>query len=129
MNSSNSSRVNGQGISPSASSASQPLAIARSNPPGRKNSAILWVASGLKDGGRRCDLPVESVSERIGERVSLLDRLMQLFQDSARGVVSRNSGHSVARMRAIAAEEKTFDRGGVARPAQDRAHGENLVEG
>ena len=52
-----------------------------------------------------------------------------MLEDFAGGVVAGGAGDAVAGMRAVAAEVEAFHGRGVARPAEERAHGENLVEG
>jgi hypothetical protein len=62
------------------------------------------------------------------ERTPLRVLFADVFQDFAGGVVTGSAGDTVAGMRAVAAEKKAGDRRGVARPTQQRAHGENLIE-
>ena len=52
----------------------------------------------------------------------------EVVDDFFGGVRTAGAGESVARMRAGAAEEEPADRGFVARPVENGAHGEELVE-
>src|SRR5258706_10152855 len=64
-----------------------------------------------------CGLAMHAISH------SPLDR----FYDLSRGVRSRASCQARAGMRAAAAQIQVFDRCAVARPVQQRTHGEELV--
>ena len=55
--------------------------------------------------------------------------LAEVFRDFAGSVVAARAGDAVAGVGAVAAEVEMFYGGGVAGPAEEGAHGENLVEG
>ena len=89
------------------------------------------IASEAKDYRRGAEDP-----KKIGEAVTRTARglrsgrcLMQVLRDFAGGVVAGGAGYAVAGMGAVAAEVKVFHWGGVASPAEQGAHGENLIEG
>ena len=65
---------------------------------------------------------------RSSKRESLPASLLPVLHDLPRRVRARRPGDSAARMRARAAEIEARDRGPVARPAEERAHREELVE-
>ena len=55
--------------------------------------------------------------------------LAEVLCDFAGGVVAGGAGYAVAGVGAVAAEVEAFYGSGVAGPAEEGAHGENLVQG